>query len=290
MIYPRQDTNAAHVAQHYDDLDKWYREVWGEHVHHGLWETGAETAELAVLQLIHRVARETDIRPDMTVIDIGCGYGGTARMLAKGFGAKVIGFTLSKAQYDYALGLDPNSDAIEYRLQNWFDNDLPDAFADVALSIESSEHMEDKSAFLAEVFRVLKPGGRLAVCSWLAGESPRPWEARYLLEPICTEGRLPSLGSEGDYRALLASAGFQLLAFYDLSKNVKKTWSIIIRRTAKRLASDPEARRFLFSGANRVFGKTIFRLWVAYRTGSLRYGLFVAVKPESGHGKMETPC
>jgi tocopherol O-methyltransferase len=125
----------------------------------------------------------------------------------------------------------------------------------------------------------LKPGGRFVVCSWLAGESPKPWEVRHLLEPICTEGRLPSLGSESDYRTLFAAAGFQVAAFHDLSRNVKRTWSIIIGRMAKRLTRDPEARRFLLNGANRVFGKTIFRLWIAYRTGSLRYGLFVATRP-----------
>ena len=32
------------AASHYDDLDQFYREIWGEHVHHGVWFTGKESA------------------------------------------------------------------------------------------------------------------------------------------------------------------------------------------------------------------------------------------------------
>ena len=44
MIVPRDPQSAAAVADHYDELDPFYREIWGEHVHHGYWATGRETA------------------------------------------------------------------------------------------------------------------------------------------------------------------------------------------------------------------------------------------------------
>ncbi|MBA2408238.1 MAG: hypothetical protein H0V62_00115, partial [Gammaproteobacteria bacterium] len=46
----------AAVAAHYDELDLFYREIWGEHVHHGLWRGGNETPEQATLALVQRVA------------------------------------------------------------------------------------------------------------------------------------------------------------------------------------------------------------------------------------------
>ena len=48
MITPREVQSAADVAGHYDDLDTFYREIWGDHVHHGYWTTGRETPEQAV--------------------------------------------------------------------------------------------------------------------------------------------------------------------------------------------------------------------------------------------------
>lgn len=279
VITPRTDQNHRDVADHYDDLSHWYLQIWGEHVHHGFWESGAESADLAVVKLTQRVAQETGIRDGSQVVDIGCGYGATGRLLAKGYGAQVIGFTLSNAQRDYALAHADNPSNPDIRLCDWFQNELPDASIDVAISIESSEHMEDKPRFFAEVARVLKPGGRFAVCAWLARSSPRPWEVNHLLEPICREGRLPGMGDEHDYRRWFAGAGFVQVQFQDFTRNVKRTWPIVIGRMAKRLLWDKEAWKFLFGGSNTIFGLTVLRMAIAYNTGSLRYGLFTATKP-----------
>ena len=40
---PDYTMSHAGVASHYDDLDAFYREIWGEHVHHGVWHTGRES-------------------------------------------------------------------------------------------------------------------------------------------------------------------------------------------------------------------------------------------------------
>ena len=68
--------------------------------------------------------------------------------------------------------------ALAFHLRDWLDNGLPDAAFDHAYAIESSEHMTDKPRFFAEAHRVLKPGGRLVVCAWLAATAPRRWEVQ----------------------------------------------------------------------------------------------------------------
>jgi len=197
MIASKTRLDSATVALHYDELDHFYREIWGEHVHHGLWITGRERPEQAVIQLVDLVAREGCIRQGVRVCDVGCGYGATARMLARDHGAVVTALTVSPAQYHFACSKDPESQNPHYLLCDWLKNDLPAESFDVVISIESSEHMTDKPAFFAGAHRVLRPGGRFVICAWLAREAASELENRVLLEPVCREGRMPSMGTAG---------------------------------------------------------------------------------------------
>jgi tocopherol O-methyltransferase len=103
---------------------------------------------------------------------------------------------------------------------------------------------------------------------------------RRLLEPICREGRLPSLGTAAEYGAMLKDAGFAPGAAYDLSARVRRTWSICIRRILAGLLTRPHYARYLLDARNhdRVFFLTLPRLWLAYATGALQYGLFTGRK------------
>ncbi len=264
------------VASHYDDLDYFYRDVWGDHVHHGLWLRGDETREEAVLQLVDLVGREAQIASGMRVCDIGCGYGAAARVFASR-GAEVVGITISTAQFAVAKDEDDNRSFI---LGDWLTNELPNESFDAAYAIESSEHMPDIRKFFAQAHRVLRSDGRLVICAWLSSDNPSSTAQRFLLEPICREGRMPIMGTVGDYRSLGETAGFSLTRFEDVTKAAARTWPAIVRRLTGKLFSNPTYLKFLFNRHthNRIFALTIFRIWIAYRVGAMRYGVFTFVK------------
>lgn len=282
------------VARHYDQLDRFYRDLWGEHVHHGFWATGRETRDEAVRALVDVVAARARIAPKMNVVDLGCGYGATARILAHERLTNVVGYTISEAQYWYSKGQDTarknsqeekavvdEEENPKIILGDWLQNELPDASQDAVIAIESTEHMADKVAVFREVARVLRPEGRLVVCAWTAAREPKPWHQRRLLDPIRKEGRLASLDREEDYVNWMTAAGLSVTGRDDVSERVAKTWAICARRLLLGLVVDPRYARFLMDGRNdsRVFAKTLPRLWLAYRTGALRYVIYTAYKP-----------
>jgi tocopherol O-methyltransferase len=281
VIFSNQEITDEAVASHYDELDRFYREIWGEHVHHGLWRNGAKTRAEAVREMARFVARRARIAPGDRVCDIGCGYGATARMLAEECGAVVTAITISRAQHEQGRKQAPSGNPAHV-LGDWLRNDFAGESFDAAIAIESSEHMPDLGAFFAQAFRVLRPGGRLAVNAWLSCDAPTDFQRDWLLEPICREGRMPIMGTAGEYEQAGREAGFVLENFEDVSSAVARTWREIGRAFAWKLLCQPEYLRFLFDehARNRDFALTAFRLRFAYRFGVMRYGAFDFRKPE----------
>ena len=128
-------------------------------------------------------------------------------------GAHVTGVTISPAQFAVAR----EKGGAEFQLGDWLRNDLPDESFDAAYAIESSEHMPDIRGFFVQAHRVLRSAGRLVVTAWLSSDNPSRWQSRWLLEPICREGRMPIMGTVDDYRSLGENAGFALAYFEDIT-------------------------------------------------------------------------
>jgi tocopherol O-methyltransferase len=290
VISAGQVLTSSAVAEHYDELDEFYRDIWGDHVHHGLWLRGTETHREATLELVRRVATRARIGRGTKVCDIGCGYGATARMLAADYGAEVTGVTVSPAQFQYAE-TQPAS-GVSVVLGDWLRNPLEDASFDAAIAIESSEHMPDLAGFFEQAARILRPGGRLVICAWLAHHRASSVQRRFLLQPACREGRMAHIGLFSEYRGLFERNGFRMEQEEDVSQEVKRTWPLCAGRFLARLASEPRYLRFLFNRhrRNRVFALTIFRIWLGFETGALRYGILTGVKevPEGAEASLPT--
>lgn len=281
MIRPRLSQTTEAVAAHYDELDQFYREIWGEHVHHGYWRTGRETSSEATDALVDLLADRLGLTAGQAVCDIGCGYGAAAQRLAERHDLQVTGVTVSAAQARRGAARAPIRGRMEILLQDWLSNGFGDAVFDQGYAIESSEHMPDMDRCFDEAYRTIRRGGGFAVLAWLASDTPRGWQIRHLLEPICREGRLPGLATVAEYRDFGARAGFDWVGFEDLSVRVRRTWVICVARAIGRLATDARYRRFVTdaTATNRVFALTLIRILAAYYTGSMRYGLLLYRKP-----------
>lgn len=281
MIVPNMRQTRAEVSRHYDELDDFYRKIWGEHVHHGLWVTGRESHRTAVRQLVDVVAAEAEIASGDEVLDVGSGYGAAARQIALDYGAHVTAITLSPVQHEYALGRVLPAHNPSYVLGDWLQNDLPDERFDAVYAIECASHIDDVEHFLREAVRVLRPGGRVVVCAWTATERASERHVRHLLEPICREGRLAHLSTATEYVDAIEKADAVLTEFRDLSTNVSRTWPVALRRSAAALLMQPRFLRYLFDSRSgqRIFLLTMCRIWMAYRVGAMRYCLLKAYRP-----------
>jgi tocopherol O-methyltransferase len=223
-----------------------------------------------------RVLERLELKQGTHLADVGCGYGGTARLAATAYGASVVGYTISSAQKNYADERAVSQGSVEIRLQDWAEAELSNGSFDALLSLESIEHMPDRMSFARQARRVLRPGGRMVICTWLAAESMSACSQRHLLEPIAREGRQAALVTARELSSLLNAAGFAEIRVEDLTLQVKKTWSVVIRRMLLRMLTRRRYWQLLLnsSASDRIFAVTACRILAAYQTGCMQFSLF----------------
>lgn len=266
-----------HIRNHYDRLSVLYRAFWGEHIHHGYWEDHEPTA-VAQVKLIEKLAEKAEISRRARILDIGCGVGGSSLWLAEHYEARVIGLTLSEVQVKIARKKTGNS-GLQSRVSflQADANHLPFAgpHFDVVWIIECSEHVENKPAFIVDCSRVLKSGGRLAVCAWLKAEGLSAEEEKNFIDPVCSGFLCPSLERLSDYLRWMREVGLTIRFALDITRRVEKTWSLCAA-IARRL----EIRRLLqFSDEATVrFVNAFGAIQRAYARDKMVYGMIVAQK------------
>ena len=268
------------MRTHYNLCTLFYRLLWGPHIHHGLWEGDEnESARSAQLHLTERLADLAEIGPGQSMIDIGCGMGGSSIHLAKTRQVQATGVTISPVQRLWA-----NTTALTqgvrsratFLSQDVEQIDFPSESVDVVWSVECTEHLFDKPAFFQKAARWLKPGGRIAICAWLAGSDLADETKREQVWQVCEGFFCPSLATSAEYVGWMESAGLTMTSVLDWTQQVARTWEICRDRVHKsgirKLARVIDRDTVMFLDRFEV-------LLNAYRSGAMEYGCFVARKP-----------
>ncbi|MDO8560593.1 MAG: methyltransferase domain-containing protein [bacterium] len=160
----------AVVVEHYRDLTKYYNFFWNRGkthaLHFGFYDNEHRTWDAAQLNTNRVLAEMANIGPDDTVLDAGCGIGGSALWLAKERGAYVVGVSISPLQISIAKKLTKENkmeNKTEFLVADYTDTRLVESNFSVVWALESVCHALDKKVFLKEAFRVLKPKGRIVI-------------------------------------------------------------------------------------------------------------------------------
>lgn len=198
------------------------RAGWGET---GLGEKGLTAADLAPVDEFHTGGAEAteallaqlDVGPETRALDLGCGIGGPARLIADRYGASVTGVDLTSEYVEAARELSALvglGDRLRFLQGSVTDLPVADGSADLALLQHVGMNVADKPALFREAARALAPGGTFALFEVMRGPDPSP--LRFPL-PWAASPESSFVAAPADYRAAAAAAGFVLRAERDRS-------------------------------------------------------------------------
>ena len=299
LLTARRYQSSESVANSYDEWteDGILEFYWGEHIHLGHYGSPPRRKDFltAKIDFVHEMAKwgGLDKLPSgTTLLDVGCGIGGSSRILAKDYGFDVTGVTISPQQVKRAQELTPEGVSANFMVDDAMQLSFPDASFDVVWSVEAGPHMPDKAIFARELIRVLKPGGVLVVADWnQRDDRQKPlnfWE-KPVMRQLLDQWSHPAFSSIEGFAELLKETklveGEVITA--DWTKETLPSWLDTIWQGVIK----PQGwLRFGLSGFIKSVREvpTILLMRLAFGNGLCRFGMFRAIRANSLSESEET--
>jgi len=292
LITARRYQSSDSVANSYDEWtqDGILEFYWGEHIHLGHYGSPPQSKDFLVAKsdFVHEMVRWGGLNKlprGTTVLDVGCGIGGSSRILAADYDFDVTGVTISPQQVRRATELTPPGVSAKFLVDDAMALSFPDASFDVVWSIEAGPHMPDKAVFAKELMRVLKPGGILVVADWnQRDDRQKPlnfWE-KPVMRQLLDQWSHPAFSSIEGFSELLEATGFVegKVITADWTQETLPSWFDTIWQG---IVKPQGWMRFGVSGFIKSVREvpTILLMRLAFGTGLCRFGMFRAVRANS---------
>lgn len=291
LLTARRYQSANSVANAYDQWteDGILEFYWGEHIHLGHYGVPPQRKDFRVAKadFVHEMVRWAGLDrlpPGTTVLDVGCGIGGSSRILARDYGFQVTGITISPQQVQRAQALTPPDLSARFQVDDAMAMSFAEGSFDVVWSIEAGPHMPDKAIFAKELLRVLKPGGVLVVADWNQRDDRQQplnfWE-KPVMQQLLDQWSHPKFASIEEFAELLAATGLTEgeVTTADWTEPTLPAWIDSIWQGIVRPAG---LVKFGLPGLIKSVREvpTLLLMRLAFGTGLCRFGMFQAVRAQ----------
>lgn len=289
LLTPRNYESADSVANSYDEWteDGILEFYWGEHIHLGHYGSPPKSTDFnqAKYDFVHEMVRWgglADLPAGTTLLDVGCGIGGSSRILAQDYHFDVTGVTISPQQVKRAQELTPKEINAKFMVDDAMALSFPDASFDVVWSVEAGPHMPDKAVFARELLRVLKPGGILVVADWNQRDDrqiPLNFWEKPVMRQLLDQWSHPAFASIEGFSELLIQTGLVEgeVITDDWTQATLPSW---IDSIWQGIVKPKGLILFGFSGFIKSLREvpTLLLMRLAFGAGLCRFGMFRATR------------
>jgi len=287
----------THAAEDRASFQRYYEEAgpdyaaWSPHfnMHFGFYRWGMnpfrregmlEQMNQEIVQRLHLTAASS-----VRILDMGCGLGATMRSIANSHPeADLHGITLVPWQLEHGRALNqssPGAARIQISLGDYEHSNFPSASFDAVYALESScyAHGTNKSAFLSEAHRILRPDGRIVVADGFLGPGKFRGPQQRICRTLCDCWAIDTLGQIEDFTGELQRIGFSDIAVEQVQARVTPSVFHVPWVTLKFLLTDVifGHRRMTRARWNNILAPILLP-FVGYPIGPMAYYIVSATR------------
>lgn len=238
----QEGTLRDRIISYYDETWLDYRVLWinkrNRALHFGYFEEGISNHDEALVNLNHIMSKKANILASDTVLDAGCGQGGSSLWMAENIGCQVVGITLVPHQVEKAKHESSKrnlTDKAKFYVKDYCNTGFPDASFSVIWACESICHAPDKSEFYKEAYRLLKPGGRIIAAEYIRHSRTFEIEKEKTLNEWCQGWSMPDIDTWREHEKNIYSTGFQVTDHQDVTKHMRPSLERLYKMSKKLL-------------------------------------------------------
>jgi tocopherol O-methyltransferase len=268
-----------------------YAQYWNDFFHFAVFERGDESWDEAFEATHRRYMRALRISEAENAVDLACGRGGFANVLAQNTRGRVLGIDLSRSQLKHCARFKrPN---LHFRHHDIMKVDAVGEMFDAVSLLDADCYLPDKRFAMERIAAIVRPGGRFLLLSWCRAEGLNRIQKSLVLHPFMRYWGIPSLETARRYRSYFARSRLRVVEEVDLTASVQRNWEFGYEQALKAVQqlSPKEAGRLLWKGVRlgpdgvrlltEQFPAALY-IKAAFDCGFLRYWYFLLEKEAIG--------
>ena len=265
-----------------------YAEHWNDFFHFALFSHDDESWDDAFRNTHSHYLDALRVAQAERVIDLACGRGGFAHLLARHTEGEVLGIDISRAQLAHCRRFARHN--LRFAHHDVMAVEALGQTFDAVAFLDAECYLPDKRQAIARIARIMRPGARFLLLAWCKQDGLNRVQEELVLHPFMRAWAIPGLETVPDYQRSFAGAGLQLLEVSDLNHRVRRNWEFGYQQAldAIRNPSLGRAARLVWTGIREgseavrlikdQFAAALY-IKTGFDAGFLRYVYFLAEKP-----------
>ena len=283
-----QDQINNDIITYYNTCENSYKDACHleecQAMHLGIWDNGIKNLKQALFRENQKLAELGTIKSTDYVLDAGCGVGGSSIWLAKNIGCKATGITIVDSQVQKATQYAQKfsvSEKVNFLKADFIKMPFENNTFDIVWAINSVCYANPKTDFIAEAYRVLKPGGRLLLSDSFQGKEILTDSEKILLYNKTYNGWIVDhLATPDQFLNDMKKIGFKSQSYVDNSnitmKSVKRLYYWFFPAALYNFFSKFMGKKFTKIQLENT--NMIPHLYQSFKKGLWQYGMIVGVK------------